>query len=345
MLSYVSEPYKERLFSAWVAVHEINGIFVRLTDLCNFLNLTENVTLPLIAPHNIVPWSRLMLGLPPKMYFQNHDLFINWSGMYEISTPDNEEIIIWIDNLLFKPIVNREELEAATIFAELRKLFDFDEKTENVSGQGRQLHPTDILKIVARMESSTVKWIKSLLNLILHIEYDRVHTIFEMYNPKLEEFSASLAVLGFIMFCFGKFTLPFSNPMRRERNAKLISIIKYKHPDTSPVYALTMKYFTNNIQFKKIDRASCISQQLKSIAFMTKYESQNEPNLSRLIRLGDASSLEIDNAGPELRRKQDAIASHTQLFLELANRDYTERSGLFTKIVPKYDWKARSTHE
>lgn len=337
MLSYVTETHNGKIFSAWVAVHEISGIFVRLTDLCDFLDFTVDEAIPLIAPHNIVPWSRLLLGLPPKIYFSDDERFLNWSGMYEISTPKNAETITWIDNLLFKPTVNREEFEASTIFVELKKLFDFDDKTENVSGQGRQLHPTDILKIVARMESSTVKWIKSLLNLILTIDYDRVHTIFEIYNPKLADYTASLAVLGFIMFCFGKFTLPFSNPMRRERNAKLISIIKYKHPDTSPVYALTMKYFTSNVKFKKIDRASCIEQQLKSISFMTKYESHNEPNLSRLIRLGDASSLEIDNAGPMLRRKQDAIASHTQLFLELANRDYTERSGLFTKIVPKYE--------
>lgn len=340
MLSYLSATNEEgRTFSGWIFKTAGDDTFVSLTEVCNFFNIPEEEAIVFIEVTNLRNWNTLSSDNPPRL-FELDTKFVNELGVFQADpTGSAQSRVLWLTNLVFK-----NEKQPAGGNAELIKVFDdlklifVESKTPGV---GTMFMPIAILNAVSRLAKigETIEWVRNFTADILSSKYDTLHNIFERYGNRLEEFNASVITLRLLMFLFGEFKMP-SSADAKAGNHRLVSIIKYTYPRESPFYALTMKYFMNYVRdrqkTKRPTKEAITQMKINALSLMTAF-TRYVPPVGQLLKFGDEASLSGDNTGPGFKRTVESLASHTQLFLELANRDYSGYAGLFAKISAHYD--------
>lgn len=342
MLSYMSVTSPEgQTFNGWTFKTAGKNTYLSFTETCNFFNIPEEEAILFVQAPNVRHWDTLTTDPPPPRLFNAETRFINETGLFEIDV--NRALnVIWLADAVFKKrLAAAGTIEITRIFDDLKKIF-VDSKTPGV---GTAFMPIAIINIIYRLAKvgEDIEWIRNFLKDMLSSTYDTLHNIFERYGDRLEEYNASVITLRLLMFLFGTFKLPIgssSSSTGSGGHSQLVSIIKYTAPQDSPFYALTMKYFLNYTKNRQKTRRptekEAMELQYDALNLMTAF-SRHVPPSEQLLKFGDEASLCIDNAGLGFKRTLDALSSHTQLFLELANRDYTGYAGIYSKITPHYD--------
>lgn len=340
MLSYLSATNDEGItFNGWIFKTVGGDTFVALTDVCNFFNIPEEEAAVFIEKTNVRNWNTLTSDDPPPRLFQVDTKFINENGLFQVDVTNKApERVLWLSDLIFKKNVRRPGAsDINKVFDDLKKIF-IESKTPGV---GTAFMPVAIVNVINRFAKigEEVEWVRNFLQDMLSSTYDTIHNIFEKYGNRLEEYNGSVVTLRLLMFLFGEFKLPLGAESK-SGNSRLVSVIKYTYPIESPFYALTMKYFMSYVKNKQTSKRPSPEQvvklKLEALTLMRAF-NRNVPPREQLLKFGDEASLSGDNAGPAFKRTVDALASHTQLFLELANRDYSGFASVFAKISPQYD--------
>lgn len=364
-LIYESHVYNEvEVYNFWKFKTESGHIWCLLNSILNLFNrdfylqiASERITNDSIRvyqnftdmiPHPDIDLGDLfidfdcvkMLIREPEQHDRVKWLFINVFNSQDMKASDlillteDPAVASNIDNLIV-PSEQNEALmqnELNGIFEELTVLF-----TTKKRGHDFSFFVKSFMKIWHRLilMGNKIEWIKNMTTDISTLEFEKTYLLFNRYNDKFTQYNILFIITKIIMYFNGE-TI-FDHNESKKTSSKMFSIIKHKNKENTPFHVLSLNNLTKSHKKRfKMDDVVMNERKIEACRMMTNYKYP-EINFSKLVPLGDPLSLNDANAGPDYKKFERAIQSHSQFLLELSNREITGYSSTYAVVKTDFD--------